>query len=168
MTSPYRQHYLVDLSAGFARVLGSGQLTGLMSTLKLCCETWALTAAWTGGVAFISLSSFWLSRLMWDWNFLVCSIAKPSPSHSLAVLRLRAAVRYLLWAYRVLSTQLLHPRWESRIKHLNSVCRASSRLLRDWFLKPLSCLHLSTSWEKSGIGKVKTTSPLRAATLTKP
>lgn len=43
-----------------------------------------------------------------------------------------------------------------RIKHLNSVFRASNRLLRNWFLKPLSCLHHSTSWEErveSGEGK---------------
>lgn len=43
-----------------------------------------------------------------------------------------------------------------RIKNLNSVFRASSRLLRNWFLTPLPCLHLSTSWEErveSGEGK---------------
>lgn len=103
------------------------------------CRYWQ--AVRTGGITFISLSSFWLSRRavgLKPFHLLHCQTPL---FYSLAVPRLTVAIIYFLWVHRVLSTHPQYPNGGVRIKHLNIVFKASGRLLKDQclaFISPLA------------------------------
>lgn len=158
MTSPYRRYYLVNLCK-FASVLGSRLHADLTSAWKFAVRPGLSLLQVLSGCLNWRCSLYLLfqvsesPRLLWLWNLLVCSIAN---SHSLAVHR---------WQPSDTSSGLTgcfplpcctHD-GRVRIKHLNSDFRASSRFLKDWFLKPLSYLHFPLAGkEEWNLVKVKT------------
>lgn len=81
MTSPYRQHYPVNLSASCTRVLGSRQHAELISTWKFAVRPGRSLLQVLSGCLnqkcslYLLFQVFDSPRLLWVRNLLVCSIA---------------------------------------------------------------------------------------------
>lgn len=144
--TPFKLLSLVNFSANFDKVLSVKKHANLMSVYfsVLLLDLGAahcyryFQAVWTRGV-YLSPQISDSPNFLWVWNLLVYFIAYP---HLLLLNPDWWQIKYSFglteWFQPNCSTQ----DGRVRIKHLDIIFRASGRLIRDLFLKPVSLLSL--------------------------